>query len=125
MRLLEGTWLPVGARVALDELPMDELRVARLVLQGREYRILDRRLVAIDCGEFRVDAAVLPRALDLIGLEGPNAGRTLRAIFELEVDELVVCYDLQGGAWPSSMTPVADQLLLKITYARAPARLAS
>ena len=125
MRLLEGTWLPVGARVALDELPMDELRVARLVLQGREYRILDRRLVAIDCGEFRVDAAVLPRALDLIGLEGPNAGRTLRAIFELEVDELVVCYDLQGGARPSSMTPVADQLLLKITYARAPARLAS
>ena len=125
MRLLEGTWLPVGARVALDELPMDELRVARLVLQGREYRILDRRLVAIDCGEFRVDAAVLPRALDLIGLEGPNAGRTLRAIFELEGDELVMCYDLQGGARPSSMTPVADQLLLKITYARAPAPLAS
>jgi uncharacterized protein (TIGR03067 family) len=125
MGLLEGTWLPVAARVALDELPMDELRVARLVLQGREYRILDRRLAVIDCGEFRVDAAMLPRAMDLIGLEGPNAGRTLRAIFELDGDELIVCYDLQGGTRPLSMVPVEDQLLLRITYARAPLRLAS
>jgi hypothetical protein len=43
----------------------------------------------------------------------------MQAIYELEGDELTVCYDLQGGERPSAMRPRQDQLLLKITYTRA------
>ena len=66
-----------------------------------------------------------PRSLDLVGREGPNAGRHFRAIVEIDGDLLTVCYDLDGGERPSSTEPQDDLLLLTITYARESARLAS
>ena len=40
-------------------------------------------------------------------------------IFELNGDELTVCYDLEGRERPASMQAQPDQLLLRITYTRA------
>ena len=57
--------------------------------------------------------------MDIVGLGGRSAGRILHAIYELEGDELTVCYDLQGGERPAGMRPRKDQLLLRITYTRA------
>jgi hypothetical protein len=57
--------------------------------------------------------------MDILGREGPNAGRTMLAIYELDADRLKVCYDLDGSERPADMQARADQLLLSITYARA------
>ena len=115
---LEGAWLPVAAYVAGEVLPVTELRIARLLITEAGYQILDHQQHVVDRGELRLDAASAA-AMDLVGLEGPNAGRTLLAIYELSNDLLSICYDMEGGAErPRSMQPEEDQVLLLITYAR-------
>jgi len=117
-RRLDGSWLPTAAFVAAEELPVGELRVARLDLAAGRYRIFDRDERVLDSGEYSVDAEVLPLAMDMLGVAGPFAGRRLEAIIEIDGDTLTVCYDLDGLARPESMQPEGEQLLLRISYAR-------
>ena len=119
---LDGTWVPVAAEVSGRRLPVAELRVARFVIESQTYRIVDRGSNVVDCGELRLDEAAVPCALDIIGIEGPNAGKRMRAIIELDGDRLCVCYDLECDRRPETMRAIGDQLLLSITYARASQR---
>lgn len=115
---LEGAWLPVAAYIAGDVLPVTELRIARLLIKSAGYQILDHQQRIVDRGEIRLDSAANPTAMDIVGLEGPHAGRTLLAIYEISNDLLSICYDMEGTHRPHSMQPEQDQILLLITYAR-------
>ena len=115
---LEGAWLPVAAYIAGEVLPVTELRIARLLIKDADYQIIDNQQRVVDRGEVKLDSVANPCAMDIIGLEGPNAGRTLRAIYELSNDLLSICYDMEGADRPRSMQPEEDQILLLITYAR-------
>jgi uncharacterized protein (TIGR03067 family) len=109
----------VAANVAGQELVINELRVKYLVLDSGGYSIVDRTNHIVDSGEYLVDDAASPQTMDIVGREGPNAGRTMLAIYQLEADRLTVCYDLDGHERPVDMQPREDQLLLSITYERA------
>jgi len=115
---LEGAWVPIAASVGDSRLDVQELRVRYLLLEASRYCIVDSSNRVVDGGEYRVNAERIPAALDLVGCTGPGAGHTLRAIFELEGDELTVCYDLEGGERPAKMQPERDRLLLRIRYTR-------
>jgi uncharacterized protein (TIGR03067 family) len=116
---LAGAWVPVAANVSGKELLVAELRVKYLVLDGHDYSIIDRSNQIVDKGEYLVNESVSPRTIDIVGRDGPNAGRSMLAIFELEGNRLTVCYDLDGTNRPAHMQPHEDQLLLSITYERA------
>jgi uncharacterized protein (TIGR03067 family) len=116
---LEGAWVPVAANVAGQELLVAELRVKYLVLDGHDYSIVDRSNQIVDSGEYLVNESASPRTIDIVGRDGPNAGRSMLAIFELKDDQLTVCYDLDGDSRPENMQVQEDQLLLSITYERA------
>jgi uncharacterized protein (TIGR03067 family) len=115
---LDGSWVPVAACVAGEVLPVAELRIARLLLAHGSYRILDNQQRVVDRGEILLDTQATPRAMNILGVEGPNAGRTMLAIYELSNDLLSIAYDMEGAARPTSMQPQPDQILLLITYAR-------
>jgi uncharacterized protein (TIGR03067 family) len=115
---LDGTWVPVAADVSGRALDVAELRVSRLIILHETYHIVDRSDQVVDSGELLLGAPSLPRTLDIIGVEGPNAGKRMLAIIELDGDHLCVCYDLESEERPVTMEPQKDQLLLSITYAR-------
>jgi uncharacterized protein (TIGR03067 family) len=120
---LEGTWAPVAASVSGKELLVAELRVKYLVLDGHDYNIVDRSNQVVDRGEYLVETQARPWTIDIVGRDGPNAGRSMLAIFELTDDRLTVCYNLEGGSRPDSMQAQhearGDQMTLSITYERA------
>jgi len=119
-RGLEGAWVPVQATVGGYSLVVDELRVKYLVFDSGGYSIIDRTNQVVDSGEYLVDDGASPQSIDIVGREGPNAGRTMLAIYQLEADRLTVCYDLDGQERPSDLqADDDDQLLLSITYTRA------
>lgn len=119
---LDGSWVPVTAAVSGQLLDVEELRVARLVLDRGGYEIVDHANHIVDSGDYRVDETVEPASMDIIGVSGPSAGRTILAIFHLQGDELTVCYDLEAASRPQGMRPLEDQLLLIISYRRAAPR---
>jgi len=118
---LEGAWVPVAVNVSGQPLVVDDLRVARLVLDHGGYRIFDQSTSVVDSGEYVVDESVQPPAMDIVGREGPNAGRTMLAVIELSDDRLTVSYDLEGKMRPPCPNADAaeDQHILTIVYARA------
>jgi uncharacterized protein (TIGR03067 family) len=118
-RELEGTWVPIAADVAGKPLVIGELRVKYLVLDSGGYSIIDRGNRVVDSGNYLVNQSARPATMDIVGREGPNAGRTMLAIYRLEGDNLTVCYDLDGTDRPADMHTRQDQMLLSITYARA------
>jgi uncharacterized protein (TIGR03067 family) len=117
---LDGEWLPVAANVSGTTLEVTRLRVARLRIERGTYDIIDRESRRVDRGALQAagEADAPPGALDLLGTDGPAAGRRLRTLSEIDGDRLCICYDLESDARPASMRPVEDQLLLCITYTR-------
>ena len=117
-RALEGAWAPVAVSVGGQSLQPAELRVRYLLLEGDGYRIIDRSNQVVDSGHYTLNAHAMPCAMDIVGEHGPNAGRTLLAIYQLEGDELTVCYDVEGGARPATLAPRPQGARLVITYER-------
>ena len=109
----------MAATVAGKDLVVNELRVKYLVFDSGGYSIVDRTNHIVDSGEYLVDDAASPQTMDIVGREGPNAGRTMLAIYQLKANRLTVCYDLDGKERPEDMQLRDDRLLLSITYERA------
>jgi len=115
---LEGAWAPVAVSVAGQSLEPAELRVRYLLIEGEGYRIIDRSNRVVDSGRYTLNAARTPAAIDIVGEQGPYAGRRLCAVYQLEGDELTLCYDVEGGERPASFAPRRDRAQLLITYER-------
>jgi uncharacterized protein (TIGR03067 family) len=115
---LHGTWIPIAADISGHDLDITEMRVARLIIDARGYRIVDRTERTVDAGTYEIGEPRSFRTLDLCGVEGPYAGRRLLALVELDGDRLCVCYDLESAERPSGWLAQGEQLLLSVTYAR-------
>jgi uncharacterized protein (TIGR03067 family) len=114
--MLDGTWLPVTAKLNGQELPAESLRNMRLLLAGESYTATVNGVR--DSGTTKSDATANPPALEITGTEGPNAGRTMLAIYQLDGDKLTVCYDLQGAAHPTQFKAEAGSQYFLVTYRR-------
>lgn len=95
---LQGTWKPVQAELGGVMLPEAGLAPLRLLL-GKGITVLTGA-ESPDRGTVTVDPSKKPAAMDVLGTEGPNKGRTFPAIYELEGDRLRICYDLSGKQCP-------------------------
>ena len=118
-RLLEGSWVPVAADVSGQVLEIGELRVARLSFDAERYEIVDHAGAVVDAGTWQLGVLDNPRAIDLLGNAGPNAGRCVLAIIALDGDRLCLGYDMERDQRPSGWRCEPDQLLLNITLVRA------
>lgn len=116
-KALSGTWMPTAAELGGKPLPEDMLKAMKLVLAGEKYTVTVGP--AVDRGTFKLDPAKKPRAMDIVGVDGPNEGKTFLAIYELQGNTLRVCYDLSGKTRPGEFKTSREALYLLITYQRA------
>jgi uncharacterized protein (TIGR03067 family) len=114
LNMLDGVWIPSTARVGANHLPPQFLASTYLSINGSHYavqvgEVVDRGILSLDPDR---------RAMDVIGVEGPNRGRTFQAIYALEEDQLTVCYALSGDARPTDFDTCHDPNLYLISYIR-------
>jgi uncharacterized protein (TIGR03067 family) len=115
-KALQGTWKPVAADYAGAKIPQGELNKIMLQVVGDEYIVHADK--AVDRGTVKIDAGKKPKAMDITGTDGPNKGKTMLAIFELEKDTLRVCYDLQGKERPTEFSSSKEKPYFLVTYKR-------
>jgi len=112
--VLDGKWQAVEAELAGKKFPPQATRSIQLTLDGDNY------LVTTDEGEDRGTARAMPdekpAALDITGTIGPNKGKTFLAIYKLDGDTLVVCYDLGGKSRPKEFKTEPKSMLFLVTY---------
>ena len=114
--MLHGTWIPVTAELNGQPMPEATLRSTKLVLEhGRYFATIGG---VVDRGTLALDLAREPKEMDITGIEGPNKGRTIPAIYDLTGDILTVCYNLSGGQAPSEFRTVPNSNLFLVTYKR-------
>jgi len=111
---LDGKWQAVEAELAGKKFPPRATASIQLTLDGENY------LVTTDEGEDRGTTRVMPdakpMAMDITGTIGPNKGKTFLAIYKLDGDKLVVCYDLGGKARPKQFKTEPKSMLFLVTY---------
>jgi uncharacterized protein (TIGR03067 family) len=109
---LVGHWSPVSAELGGQAFPVANFGGANLGLTKDTYEF------AGDKGTYAVLSTRPPAQMDIHGREGPNAGRTIQAIYELAGEQLTVCYQLGSGERPSEFKSAKDSKVLLIRYKR-------
>lgn len=116
---IQGTWLPITAELGGNAFPEELRQAIRLVIEGDIYTVTVGP--AMDKGRVALDSASTPMRMDLAGLEGPNQGKTIRAIFEAADGQMRICYELNGTAYPTEFKTMPGTLSFLVTYAHPPA----
>ncbi len=111
-----GTWHPVSATLNGQDVSQQFRETTVLKLAGDQYSVTVNGTP--DRGTCRVDRSVTPWRMQLEGTVGPNQGKTLLAIFQLNsADRLRVCYDLDGREYPAEFSATETGRLL-VEYRR-------
>jgi uncharacterized protein (TIGR03067 family) len=117
---LDGTWKPAQAELAGQPMPAPVLNSITLKMDGANYEVtvVTEKGPSVDKGTVAFDRTANPKGMTITGVDGPNAGRTFPAIYELEGDTLRICYDLSGAKRPVEFKTVAGTKLYLVTYLR-------
>jgi len=111
-KVIEGTWVIVKAELGGQKLPDQGIKGTKLILTEGRYQL------QIDQGEYKLYPAEKIKAMDIIGREGPNKGKSFLAIYELQGDTLKICYDLAGKIRPTQFKTEAGTKQFLVIYQR-------
>jgi uncharacterized protein (TIGR03067 family) len=99
---LQGTWNRTSAEVNGKPVSEAELKNTTLVIQGDQYTLKtpegDRK------GTIKLDPTSSPKHFDLTPSAGPNKGKTLLGIYEVDGDTLRYCLALNGKDRPTEFS---------------------
>jgi uncharacterized protein (TIGR03067 family) len=98
LKAINGAWALTSGVSKGEAMPEAEARTILLRLSNGKYGA--RVSGQVDQGTYTVDASKSPKQLTLVGTNGPNKGKKMLAIYELDNGNLKVCYDLSGKAFP-------------------------
>jgi uncharacterized protein (TIGR03067 family) len=110
---LAGTWTPVSARMGGKDFPVAAFQGAKLVMTTSTY------VFSNDSGTYKVLSLDTPARMEIRGETGPNAGKTIPAIYKLDGDELIISYQLGQGEQPTDFSSPSGTMVLVIRYARS------
>jgi uncharacterized protein (TIGR03067 family) len=119
---LNGTWTLSSGVMSGKNMADDVVKSVRLALRNGKYiaTVGDEK----DEGSYTVNQSKTPPTITLVGTQGPNKGKTMLAIYELESGTLKVCYDLSGKAFPEKFESKPDTQSFLATYERQKSRRA-
>ena len=92
---LDGIWVPVKLEIDGAPLPPATFEKQKLTLSDSNYIFVAE---SVDKGIARYSDG----KMDLYGRDGVNAGKHFTAIYKLENEQLVVCYNLAGDSYPEN-----------------------
>jgi uncharacterized protein (TIGR03067 family) len=115
-KAVQGTWIPTKAELGGRPMPDVVLKMTSLKMDKGKYEVFvgDEP----DRGTYTLDSTSTPPGMTITGTDGPNAGKTYPAIYELNGDTLRICYDLSGEKRPTEFKSIANTKLYLVTYSR-------
>jgi uncharacterized protein (TIGR03067 family) len=115
----EGRWATASATLAGTPFPKSVTDTISLELTGDAYKVDVGGKP--DRGTCTIDLEQSPHRMTIKGIEGPNAGKTMLAIFDFpNPQEMRVCYDLQGKQFPAGFSSTAEDGFYLVVYTRQP-----
>jgi uncharacterized protein (TIGR03067 family) len=117
-----GFWKPAGAMLRGERLKREELNKITLTIKDGSYEVVVDGEPHADKGTVSLDTSVTPKRMTLRGVEGPNKGKTILAIYDMGQteagDTFRVCYDLSGKAFPTEFNSYKGSTHYLVGYRR-------
>jgi uncharacterized protein (TIGR03067 family) len=116
----EGTWKIVSLTVDGTEMPATLFKETRLILRGDKFTHVEGKTA--HAGTFKVDLGKKPKQIDITFTEGPEKGKTIAGIYELEGDTYKVCIGMKGTDRPTAFESKAGSGVgLEVLHREKPA----
>jgi uncharacterized protein (TIGR03067 family) len=97
----EGTWLFASIEMDGMKLPLEQFKDSKLVVMpGGKFTMVAGPTTY--GGTFKVDTSKTPRHIDVTFTEGPEKGKTLLGIYELEGETYKLCMADTGKDRPTA-----------------------
>ncbi len=113
---MTGTWKVESAEAGGKKIESEDLKEIVVKITGDRYEVKAKDKV--DAGTLKLDETQKPKTMDATDTEGLDAGKVVKAIYELSGDTLRVCYALEGGDRPTEFATKEGSPLLMLTYKR-------
>ncbi len=97
---ISGTWILESGELGGKKLPQEFIASVSLIISGTSYSTKVGTLS--DKGSLKFHPDSKPKGMDIVGIEGPNQGKTFPAIYEFSGNILMICYDLEGKKKPDA-----------------------
>lgn len=88
-----GSWSPIQQEFAGTPLPKPAFEKQKLIISDSNYTLIAE---SVDKGVITTNG----NKMDIYGREGVNKGKHFMALFKMENNQLVVCYNLKGDGYP-------------------------
>jgi uncharacterized protein (TIGR03067 family) len=114
---VQGTWTPVSSIRGGRETPKEQL--------GRGLATFEGDLLTMseeddkETSKFTLDTGKTPAQIDIVPLEGPDKGQTVRGIVEVSGDKLRLCFSRPGGDRPTVFSSKEGEKTYLIEFTRA------
>jgi uncharacterized protein (TIGR03067 family) len=96
---VQGTWQRVSMVVDGKEVPAEDVKAQQLTIKGNRYTLRIGKQSRE--GTLKLDSSKKPREVDIKSASGPNAGKVLKGIYELDGDTFKYCIAAPGKDRPT------------------------
>lgn len=102
-----GTWKITSLLMAGQEIDAKVFEGTLLKLDGDKFEMTDP--MATYKGTFKIDPKAKPKTIDIHFSDGPEAGKTVIGVYELEGDTYRVCLDMADkGTRPAALKSTSE-----------------
>jgi uncharacterized protein (TIGR03067 family) len=115
-KMLNGTWVVSSADLSGKAMPDDFVKSLKLTIDGEKYTV--KVGDEVEKGTAKIDPTKKPKTMDISPTEGPNKGKKILAIYQIDGDALKVCYRLGEGDRPEEFKSTAENKLFLVNYKR-------
>jgi uncharacterized protein (TIGR03067 family) len=92
---LQGTWAAVSGETDGQPVPEDSVKQVRVIIKGDEIHFKPNRTE--NKVTFTLDPTKKPKLMSGTAQDGPDKGKTVPMIYELDGDRLKLCFDTKAG----------------------------
>jgi uncharacterized protein (TIGR03067 family) len=122
LQRLQGSWQIEMLEEDGEKLSADDLK-GRSILFGKDAFFLRRNNAVVQIGLLKLDPTKSPKTANAIILQGDHKGDIMLGIYELQGDNLKICFDKEGQERPKEFktAPKCGQMLIVLKRVRAKA----
>lgn len=113
---LNGKWVAIEAELGGNKMPGSLISSIVLTINDNTYTAHVAGVT--DKGTLSLNTDLVPHAMDILGTDGPNKGKTIKAIFRAALNELIVCYNLSGDDYPEKFVSQPGPQFFLVKYKR-------
>lgn len=113
---MAGKWKLESAEAGGKPIDPPELRDLVVTITEDRYEVQTKD--GPDRGTLKLDEKTSPKTMDATDTEGQDAGKVIRAIYEMKDDTMKVCYALSGDQRPTQFATEEGAPFLLVVYRR-------